>query len=105
MMRRVPIYLFVVLTMLWSCTSKQEKMENRMREFISAYEAKIIPLYRENALASWEANINGTDEAWARSEKATIEYVSFFVDPVAFRRTERDERVRNGNGSAPCQAA
>ena len=83
-MRRVPIYLFVVLTMLWSCTSKQEKMENRMREFISAYEAKIIPLYRENALASWEANINGTDEAWARSEKATIEYVSFFVDPVAF---------------------
>ncbi len=83
-MRRVSIYLIVVLTMLWSCTSKQEKMENRMREFISAYEAKIIPLYRENALASWEANINGTDEAWARSEKATIDYVSFFVDPVAF---------------------
>ncbi len=83
-MRRVSIYLIVVLTMLWSCTSKQEKMENRMREFISAYEAKIIPLYRENAFASWEANINGTDEAWARSEKATIDYVSFFVDPVAF---------------------
>jgi len=84
MMRKVSVYLIVVLTMFWSCTSKQEKMENRMREFISAYEAKIIPLYRENALASWEANINGTDEAWARSEKATIEYVSFFVDPVAF---------------------
>ncbi len=83
-MRKVSVYLIVVLTMFWSCTSKQEKMENRMREFISAYEAKIIPLYRENALASWEANINGTDEAWARSEKATIEYVSFFVDPVAF---------------------
>lgn len=56
-----------------------------MREFISAYETKIIPLYRENALASWEANINGTDEAWARSEKATIDYVSFFVDPVSFK--------------------
>jgi peptidyl-dipeptidase A len=83
-MKRVPVYLIAVVTMLWSCTSKQEKMENRMREFISAYEAKIIPLYRENALASWEANINGTDEAWARSEKATIDYVSFFVDPVAF---------------------
>ena len=83
-MRRVSVYLIVVLTMSWSCTSKQEKMENRMREFISAYETKIIPLYKENALASWEANINGTDEAWARSEKATIEYVSFFVDPVAF---------------------
>jgi len=83
-MRKVSVYLIVVLTMSWSCTSKQEKMENRMREFISAYETKIIPLYKENALASWEANINGTDEAWARSEKATIEYVSFFVDPVAF---------------------
>jgi peptidyl-dipeptidase A len=83
-MKRLILYLMVIMTMLWSCTSKQEKMENRMRDFISAYEAKIIPLFREANLANWEANVNGTDEAWARNEKASIAYISFFTDKEAF---------------------
>jgi peptidyl-dipeptidase A len=70
--------------MLWSCTSKQEKMENRMRNFISSYEESIIPLYRESALSSWEANVTGTDEAWARSEKASLAYSTYFTDRQAF---------------------
>ncbi len=59
-MKRTVLFFTVLLTLLWSCTSKQEKMENRMRNFISAYEQAIIPLYKESALASWEANIHGT---------------------------------------------
>ena len=83
-MKRLILYLMVIVTMFWSCTSKQEKMENRMRDFISAYEAEIIPLFREANLANWEANVNGTDEAWARNEKASIAYISFFTDKEAF---------------------
>jgi peptidyl-dipeptidase A len=83
-MKRLILYLMVIVTMFWSCTSKQEKMENRMRDFISAYEAEIIPLFKETNLAYWEANVNGTDEAWARNEKASIAYISFFTDKEAF---------------------
>ncbi len=83
-MQRLILYLMVIVTMFWSCTSKQEKMENRMRDFISAYEAEIIPLFREANLANWEANVNGTDEAWARNEKASIAYISFYTDKEAF---------------------
>ena len=83
-MKKTVIFLFVVTTMLLSCTSKQEKMENRMREFISGYEAAFIPIYREAGLATWEANITGTDEAWARNEKASMNYVNFFTDRAAF---------------------
>lgn len=83
-MKRLILYLMVIVTMFWSCTSKQEKMENRMRDFISAYEAEIIPLFKEANLANWEANVNGTDEAWARNEKASIAYISFFTDKEAF---------------------
>ena len=83
-MKRLILYLMVMVTMLWSCTSKQEKMEKRMTEFISGYEAKIIPLYKEYALADWEANVNGTDEAWARKEKASIDYISFYTDKRAY---------------------
>jgi hypothetical protein len=70
----------LTILLLWSCTSKQEKMENRLKAFISVYETKVIPLYRETSLASWNANISGTKEDWAKSEKASFEYAKIFTD-------------------------
>jgi peptidyl-dipeptidase A len=78
------IIFSTILALLLSCTSKQEKMENRMRKFISSYEAKIIPLYREANLASWNANVTGKDEDYARSEKASFALASVYTDSVAF---------------------
>jgi peptidyl-dipeptidase A len=83
-MKRTIVYLTALMTMLWSCTSKQEKMENRMKDFIVSYEKMIIPLYKESALSSWDANVTGTDDAWARSEKASLAYISYFTDKEAF---------------------
>lgn len=83
-MKKSIIYFVALMTTLWSCTSKQEKMENRMRDFISSYEEQLIPLYKETALASWEANVTGTDDAWAQSEKASLAYTAFFTDRQSF---------------------
>lgn len=55
-----------------------------MNAFISSYEKKAIPLYKESALASWNANITGTAEDYAKSEKASFEYAKVFTDTVAF---------------------
>jgi peptidyl-dipeptidase A len=55
-----------------------------MSAFISSFETKAIPLYREAALASWNANISGTDEDYARSEKGSFEYAKLFTDSKAF---------------------
>ena len=74
----------VAVAMLLSCTSKQEKMENRMKKFLAGHEARVIPLYREAALASWDANISGTDEDYARSEKASFELAKVYTDSIAF---------------------
>jgi peptidyl-dipeptidase A len=74
----------LTITMFWSCTSKQEKMENLMKSFISSYEAKVIPLYKASSLASWNANITGTTEDYAKSEKASFEYAKIFTDNAAF---------------------
>ncbi|MDX9811358.1 MAG: hypothetical protein RBU28_03155, partial [Bacteroidales bacterium] len=62
-MKKRTLLLITITTaaMVWSCTSQQEKTEDRMREFISEYEAKVVPLYREAGLASWNAEISGTD--------------------------------------------
>ncbi len=59
-------------------------MEKRMKKFISYYEAKAIPLSREAALTSWNANITGTDADWASSEKASFELAKFYTDAKAF---------------------
>jgi len=85
-MKRTALIIVTVVTIsiIWSCTSKQEKMENRLKAFISAFEARSIPLYRENALASWNANISGTNEDFAKSEKASFEYARIFTDSIAF---------------------
>jgi peptidyl-dipeptidase A len=74
----------LAITVLLSCTSKQEKMENRMRKFVADYEAKVIPLYKEASLASWDANISGKDEDWARSEKASFELAKIYTDSGSF---------------------
>jgi peptidyl-dipeptidase A len=74
----------MIITSFWSCTSKQEKMENRMKAFLASYEQKAIPLYRESALASWNANVTGTNEDFAKSEKASFDFAKIFADSKAF---------------------
>jgi peptidyl-dipeptidase A len=59
-------------------------MENRMKQFILSYEWKIIPLYRNMALTSWNANISGTDSDWKLSEQASVKYANVHSDTVAF---------------------
>ncbi|OFY58500.1 MAG: hypothetical protein A2V50_07790 [Bacteroidetes bacterium RBG_19FT_COMBO_42_10] len=86
MMNRLSvIFATIVITSLyWSCASKQEIMEKRMKKFLSYYEAKAIPLSKEAALTSWNANISGTDADWALSEKASFELAKLYTDSKAF---------------------
>ncbi len=75
--------------MFWSCSSKQELMEKRMKKFISYYEAKAIPLSKEANLTSWNANITGTDADWAISEKASYKLAKLYTDPKAFSELKK----------------
>ncbi len=74
----------LMLSMLISCSTKQEKMENRLKEFLTAYDAKVIPLYKEAAITSWNANITGNDADLAISEKASFEFDKYYTDKKAF---------------------
>ena len=74
----------MVIIVMTSCTTKQEKMEKRLRDFISVYEQKVIPLQREANVASWNASVNNTEENWKISEKASFEVQKVFSDSKAF---------------------
>jgi peptidyl-dipeptidase A len=75
---------FLLLTVLIGCTSKQEKMETRLKEFLVKYDAELIPLYKNAAITSWDANISGADADLAISEKASFEFDKYFTDKKAF---------------------
>ena len=74
----------MLMLMFFSCTSKQEKMENKLRTFISKLEVDVIPLSKEAAVASWDASITGKDEDYKRSEEAQIKLIKIFSDPTLF---------------------
>ncbi len=95
-MKRITFVIISALAILilWSCTSKQEKMENLMKTFISSFEQKAIPLYKASALASWNANITGTAEDYAKSEKASFEYAKIFTDSIAFAELKKIKNSR-----------
>lgn len=70
--------------MFLSCTSKQEKMEIKLRDFITKIEAEVKPLSQEAAIASWDASITGKDEDYKKSEYAQVELVKLFSDSTLF---------------------
>ena len=72
------------LIMLVSCTSKQEKMEKKLRDFITKTENDIKLLSAEAAIASWDASISGKDEDYKKSEDAQIKLVKLFSDSSLF---------------------
>ncbi|MFN8210629.1 MAG: M2 family metallopeptidase [Bacteroidales bacterium] len=74
----------IALASLFSCTSKQEKEENRLKAFLTVYEKNLVPLYKESALASWNANISGTEEDLKKSENASFALEKYYTDPKAF---------------------
>ena len=83
-MKKSTILIIIASLLMCECTSKQEQSENRMKEFIARYETIAVPLFREAALASWNANISGTPEEWAKSEKASFELAKIFTDTSSF---------------------
>lgn len=74
----------LLLSLLFSCTSKQEKMETKLRDFIAKVEVDLKPMSQEAAIASWDASISGKDEDYKRSEDAQIKLVKLFCDSTLF---------------------
>jgi peptidyl-dipeptidase A len=70
--------------MFFSCTSKQEKMENKLRDLITKLEAEIAPLSKEENITSWDASISGKDEDYQKSADAKIKTTKLYSDTNLF---------------------
>ena len=60
--------------------------EKDFQQFLKTYEAQVVPLSKEVALASFQASISGKDEDFKRSTDLQIQLNKITADPGAFAR-------------------
>ncbi|MCX6557376.1 MAG: M2 family metallopeptidase [Candidatus Aminicenantes bacterium] len=60
--------------------------EKAFQQFLRGYEAKVVPLSKEVALAAFQASISGSDEDFKRSADLQIQLNKVFADPAEFAR-------------------
>ncbi|MFA4852487.1 MAG: M2 family metallopeptidase [Bacteroidales bacterium] len=67
-------------------SNKNEKTVKEFKEFIETFESKLIPLYKECNLASWNANITGKDEDYKKAADLQFKLNKLFSDKVDFEK-------------------
>ncbi len=60
-------------------------MEQKLADFIKQYEAKVVPLFKEAGIASWDASISGKPEDFKKAEDLNMKINSIFSDKTAFK--------------------
>lgn len=70
-------------------TDKKDKNMKEFEAFIKDFESKMIPLYKQTALASWEANISGKDEDYKKAADLEFELNKLFSDKTNFEKLKQ----------------
>ena len=78
------ILLLLSTLMLTACTTKEEKMTLELKTFITKFESKTAPAYKESALASFNASISGKKEDYDKSSDLQIKYNKIYSNKDDF---------------------
>jgi len=77
------------LLMITGCTSRQEKMKKELTNFIRRHDSVLIPLYKQTALASWDAAISGKPEDFKKSEDLNLQMVALYSNKESLKTLEK----------------
>ena len=78
----------VSVLLVSSCTSKKEKMNKDLKAFIAHHDSVIIPLYKQAAIAAWDASISGKPEDYQKSEDLNMKMMAFYADKESLKKLE-----------------
>jgi len=70
-------------------SNKNEKTVKEFQEFLKAYEAKVIPLFHETNLASWNAQISGKDEDYKKSADLQYQFSMIYSNKNDFAKLKK----------------
>jgi len=84
-----PIYaLALSLLLLAACTSKKEKMNKELVDFVKKHDSLLIPLSKETALANWNAAVSGKPEDFKKAEELQMKMVQLYSDTAKLKQLE-----------------
>ena len=67
-----------------ACKTSEDKMTQELKSFISSFETKVAPAYRNNTLAYFDATISGKTEDYDKSSDLQIKYNKIFSNKDDF---------------------
>lgn len=94
----IGLLLALVLVAFIGCNLQNENVQSEsndgndeaeVKAMIADYVSRVEPLMREMKLANWEANLTGSDEDFARSEKAHNALADIHRDATAFSKIKK----------------
>lgn len=84
-----PIHTFALsLLLLAGCTSQQEKMKKELTDFIRRHDSVLVPLYKQTALASWDAAISGKPEDFQKAEELNLQMMALYSNKESLKKLE-----------------
>ncbi|MFH0867546.1 MAG: M2 family metallopeptidase [Bacteroidota bacterium] len=81
--------VFSLLIATFSSCNSNEKTVKEFDEFLTDFETKLIPLYKETNLASWNAQISGKDEDYTKAADLEFELNKLFCDKTDFEKIKK----------------
>jgi len=76
------------ISLLVGCTSKKEKMNNELINFIRIHDSVLIPLYKQVTLASWDAAISGKAEDFKKAEELNLKMMALYSNKESLKKLE-----------------
>ncbi len=77
-------------SLLISCGGNKPKdMNEELKSFISKFEEKYVPLYKQSAEAYWTASISGKEEDFKKSAAVEFEITKIFADKASFETLKK----------------
>lgn len=81
-----------IMTGSWiftGCGNSQKKSEMEFKEFVKSLEAKYAPLYKESAIASWDAETSGKEELYAKAADLEFKMSKLFANKQDFEKIKK----------------
>lgn len=78
------IGLFSVIVIMTGCNNANNNKEMEIKEFIRKFEDRYIPLAKESAIASWNAETTGNEDAYKKSADLEFQVSLIFANKEDF---------------------
>ena len=79
----------VVSLVLVSCGNNEKKMTEELQGFISKFEEKYVPLYKQSAEAYWVASISGKEEDFKKAADLNFEISKMLANKEDFQTLKK----------------